>query len=73
MNVVVALEDYEDVSVEVVGEQPPCLSITIEDDMERESCDETFTVVLSSSDPNVMIISPNTSTVTIYDNEGLPL
>ncbi|CAI8048180.1 Disintegrin and metalloproteinase domain-containing protein 8, partial [Geodia barretti] len=64
-----APEDYEDVSVEVVGEQIPCLSITIEDDMERESCDETLTVVLSTSDPSVIIVSPNTSTVTIYDNE----
>ncbi|CAI8042440.1 hypothetical protein GBAR_LOCUS23568, partial [Geodia barretti] len=68
-----APEDYEDVSLEVVGEQIPCLSITIKDDMERESCDETFTVVLSTSDPSVIIVSPNTSTVTIYDNEGLPL
>ncbi|CAI8042439.1 hypothetical protein GBAR_LOCUS23568, partial [Geodia barretti] len=64
-----APEDYEDVSLEVVGEQIPCLSITIKDDMERESCDETFTVVLSTSDPSVIIVSPNTSTVTIYDNE----
>ncbi|CAI8043858.1 hypothetical protein GBAR_LOCUS24343 [Geodia barretti] len=69
VNLCLAPEDYEDVSLEVVEEQIPCLSITIEDDMERESCDETFTVVLSTSDPSVIIVSPNTSTVTIYDNE----
>ena len=48
------------------------MNITIVDDMDRESC-ENFTVVLSTSHQSVIILSPSTSTVIIYDNEGLLL
>ena len=60
------------VSQVIVGDSFPCVNITIVDDMDRESC-ENFTVVLSTSDPSVTILSPSTSTVIIYDNEGLLL
>ena len=49
---------------------PPCLTVTIVDDQQRESCDQTFTLVLTTSDPAVTV-SRATATVTIYDDEGL--
>ena len=49
------------------------MNITIVDDMDVESCDENFTVVLSTSDPSVTLLSLRISTVTIFDNDGLLL
>ena len=71
LHVITAGEDYLEVNKVIVGDSLPCVNITIVDDMDRESC-ENFSVVLSTSDPNV-ILSLSTSTITIYDNEGLIL
>ena len=60
------------VSEVIIGDTSPCLSINILDDMERESCDQTFTVSLTTSNSSVTLFQ-HTATVTIYDNEGLPL
>ena len=45
-----------------------CVNITIEDDEALER-DETFTVTLTTSDPNVML-GQDMTTITIVDNDG---
>ena len=46
-----------------------CKNVTIEDDNILERT-ESFEILLSSDDPNVLIDS-NTSSVTIIDNDGM--
>ena len=48
--------------------QPQCADIQLEDDTIREN-DETFFVMLSSSDSEVMI-NPSAATVTINNDDG---
>ena len=45
-----------------------CVNITLEDDEALER-DETFTVTLTTSDPNVML-GQDVTTVTVVDNDG---
>ena len=47
---------------------PQCLSISITDDSILEN-DEVFAVVLSATDQDV-ILNPNTTSVTILDDDG---
>ena len=48
--------------------QPQCADIQLVDDSILEN-DETFLVILSSSD-SVVMINPNTATVTISNDDG---
>ena len=52
----------------VSATQPQCADIQLVDDSILEN-DETFIVILSSSD-SVAMINPNTATVTISNNDG---
>ena len=49
--------------------QSQCINITIRSDVVLED-DESFFVVLDSSEPRI-ILNPNTSVVTILDNNSM--
>ena len=51
------------------GDPTPCIDIDIEQDLELENC-ETFDIEIVADGPNVFP-SPDTATVTIYDDDGM--
>lgn len=66
------IPDIEEVNTELVFNVTHtrlCKNVTIEDDNILERA-ESFEILLSSDDPNVLIDS-NTSSVTIIDNDGM--
>ncbi len=67
--------DYTEVSLsleftQLNADKPQCISITITNDDVLES-GETFSVELSTSEPDVVLLSPSSAVISIMDDDGM--
>ncbi len=57
------------VFTELNADQPQCINIPITNDTVLESI-ETFSVELNTSEPDVVLLSPSSTVISILDDDG---
>ncbi len=70
-----AVLDYMGLTMPLVftqlnADQPQCINITITNDNVLESI-ETFSVELSTSEPDVVLLSPSSAVISILDDDSM--